>query len=137
MAITTNDVSSNPTQTRCTRYDIICDQVCQPLTAGRWFSLVSSIYKTVRHDITELFLKVALNTIIFPVSLDCQFLIFFCGCIVPALIRSFLPLCCSAIVFVFELSFYKTIFYWTGTAFTLKFLNIKSNTIYDTNIHFY
>jgi hypothetical protein len=30
---------------------------------GLWFSPVSSINKTGRHDITELLLKVALNTI--------------------------------------------------------------------------
>ena len=42
------------------------DKVCQWLTTGRWFSLgplVPSTNKTDRHDITEIFLKVALNTI--------------------------------------------------------------------------
>jgi hypothetical protein len=41
-------------------------QVCQWLTAGRWFSpgpAVSSTNKTDRHDITIILLKVALNTI--------------------------------------------------------------------------
>jgi hypothetical protein len=45
------------------------DNVCQWLTTGRWFSLgtpVSSINKTDCHDITEILLKVALNTIIQP-----------------------------------------------------------------------
>ena len=40
--------------------------VCQLLVAGRWFSLgtpVSSTKKTHRHDISEILLKVALNTI--------------------------------------------------------------------------
>jgi hypothetical protein len=40
--------------------------VCQWLTAGRWFSpgtLVSPTNKTRRHNITEILLKVALNTI--------------------------------------------------------------------------
>jgi len=44
----------------------LCDKVCQWLTAGKWFSpgtLISSINKTDRHDITEILLKVALNTI--------------------------------------------------------------------------
>jgi hypothetical protein len=44
----------------------LCDKVCQWLAAGRWLSLgtpVSSINKTDRHDITEILLKVALNTI--------------------------------------------------------------------------
>ena len=42
------------------------DKVCQLLAAGRWFSwgtLVSSTNKTDHHDITEILLKVALNTI--------------------------------------------------------------------------
>jgi hypothetical protein len=42
------------------------DNVCQLLATGRWFSPgtpVSSINKTDRHDITEILLKVALNTI--------------------------------------------------------------------------
>jgi hypothetical protein len=34
--------------------------------AGLWFSLISSINETDRHDITELLLKVALNTITQP-----------------------------------------------------------------------
>jgi hypothetical protein len=35
----------------------------QWLVAGRWFSLVSYTNKTDHHDITEILLKVALNTI--------------------------------------------------------------------------
>ena len=42
---------------------ILCDKVCHWLAAGRWFSSVSSINKTDRHDIAEILLKVALNTI--------------------------------------------------------------------------
>jgi hypothetical protein len=44
----------------------LCDEVCQWLAAGRWFSTgipVSSTNKIDRHDITEILLKVALNTI--------------------------------------------------------------------------
>ena len=44
----------------------LCDQVCQWLATGRWFSPgppVSSTNKTDRHYITEILLKVALNTI--------------------------------------------------------------------------
>ena len=44
----------------------LCDKVCQSLATDRWFSpgtLVSSTNKTNRHDITEILLKVALNTI--------------------------------------------------------------------------
>jgi len=44
----------------------LCDQVCQRLATGRRISAdapVSSINKTDRHDITEILLKVALNTI--------------------------------------------------------------------------
>ena len=44
----------------------LCDKVCQWLATDRWFSSgtpVSSTNKTDRHDITEILLKVALNTI--------------------------------------------------------------------------
>ena len=44
----------------------LCDKVCQWLVAGQWFSLgspVSSTTKTDGHDITEILLKVALNTL--------------------------------------------------------------------------
>ena len=44
----------------------LCDKVCQWLAAGLWFSQstpVSSTNKTDRHDIAEILLKVALNTI--------------------------------------------------------------------------
>jgi len=47
----------------------LCDCVCKWLAAGRWFSpctLVSSTNKSDRHDITEILLKVALNTITKP-----------------------------------------------------------------------
>jgi hypothetical protein len=44
----------------------ICDKVCQWHATDRWFSLgtpASSTNKTDRHDITEILLKVVLNTI--------------------------------------------------------------------------
>jgi hypothetical protein len=45
----------------------VCDQLCQWLAAGRWFfsgTPISSTNKTCRHvDMTEILLKVALNTI--------------------------------------------------------------------------
>ena len=44
----------------------LCDKVCQWLSADRWFSpgtLFSSTNKTDCHNITEILLKVALNTI--------------------------------------------------------------------------
>ena len=44
----------------------LCDKVCQWLATGGWFfpgTLVSSTNKNDRHDITEILLKVALNTI--------------------------------------------------------------------------
>ena len=43
-----------------------CDKICQCLAAGLWSSpgtLVSATNKPGRHDITEILLKVALNTI--------------------------------------------------------------------------
>ena len=45
---------------RCTT---LFDKVCQWLSTGRWFSLVSSTNKTDHHDIAEILLKVALNII--------------------------------------------------------------------------
>jgi hypothetical protein len=45
---------------RCTT---LYDKVCQWLATGRWFSPVSSTNKTDSHDMTEILLKVALNTI--------------------------------------------------------------------------
>ena len=56
-----------------TRYNItnVCDKVCQWLATGRWFSLetpVSSTNKTDCHDITEILLKVELNTIILTLN---------------------------------------------------------------------
>ena len=53
----------------------LCVKVCQWLAAGRWFSPgtpVSSTNKTDRHDITEILLKVALNTITITLSLEKQ-----------------------------------------------------------------
>ena len=44
----------------------VCDKVCQWFTTGRWDSAGtpdSSTNKTDRHDMTEILLKVALNTI--------------------------------------------------------------------------
>ena len=41
----------------------LCDKVGQWVAAGRWFSPVSFSNKTDRHDIGEILLKVALNTI--------------------------------------------------------------------------
>ena len=44
----------------------LCDKVCQWIAAGQWFSLgtlVSSTNKIDSHDISEILLKVALNTI--------------------------------------------------------------------------
>jgi hypothetical protein len=66
--ITTNVVSSNPAHGEV--YSI--HYVCQKLSIGRWFSTgtpVSSTYKTNRHDITEILLKVALNNIILTLTL--------------------------------------------------------------------
>ena len=58
IVINTHIVSLNPDTTWC-------DKVCQWLAAGLWFSpgtLVFSTNKTDRHNITEILLKVALNT---------------------------------------------------------------------------
>jgi hypothetical protein len=53
-----------PFMVRCTRYNIY-DKVSEWFTTGRWFSpgtLVSSTNKFDSHDITEILLKVALDT---------------------------------------------------------------------------
>ena len=60
----------------CTRLAAASDKVYQLLAHGQWFSLgtkASSTTKTGRHDIAEILLKVALNTInqsILVISLD-------------------------------------------------------------------
>ena len=44
---------------------IVCDKACQLLATGRWFSTgtpISSTNKADCHDITEILLRVALNT---------------------------------------------------------------------------
>jgi hypothetical protein len=49
----------------------LCDQVCQLLATGRWFSPdtpVSSTNKTDCHNIIEILLKVALSTINQPIK---------------------------------------------------------------------
>ena len=46
----------------CTRPSVASDKVYQLLDQGRWFSPASSTTKTGRHDIAEIWLKVALNT---------------------------------------------------------------------------
>ena len=61
--ITTDVVSSNLDRARCTT---LCDTVCQWIATDRWFSsgpLVSSTNKADRHDIADILLKQALNTI--------------------------------------------------------------------------
>ena len=55
--------------TRSVLHTTLCDKVCQWLAAGRCFSQgtpVSPTNKTDRHDITEILLKVAFNTITLP-----------------------------------------------------------------------
>jgi hypothetical protein len=41
----------------------LCEQVCQWLATGRWFPPVAATNKADLHNITEILLKVALNTI--------------------------------------------------------------------------
>jgi hypothetical protein len=56
----------------CTRLAAASDKVHQLLAHGRWFSPgtpVSSTTKTGRHDIAEVLLKVALNTIYQSINL--------------------------------------------------------------------
>ena len=58
-------MSSNPAHDQGVLDTWLCDKVCHWLATGRWFSpgaLVSSTNKSDHHDITEMLLKVALNT---------------------------------------------------------------------------
>ena len=44
----------------------LCDEICQCLAAGRWFSQGPPVFSTNNidcHDISEMLLKVALNTL--------------------------------------------------------------------------
>jgi hypothetical protein len=50
-------------QKGCTQLAAESDKAYQLLVHGRWFSPASSTTKTGRHDIAEILLKVALNTI--------------------------------------------------------------------------
>ena len=57
----------NPAQARCTRYNIryVTEFVNDFSATCRWFSQCTPVFstnKTDRHDITEILLKVALNT---------------------------------------------------------------------------
>jgi hypothetical protein len=59
-------VSLNPDYGKVYIDTTLCDKVCQWFATGRWFSRatpVSSNNKTDSHDIAEILLKVALNTI--------------------------------------------------------------------------
>jgi hypothetical protein len=63
-----------PLTVRCTQYTL-CDKICRWVATGRWFSLgtlVSSINKSDRHDITEILLKVKHNNPTHPLSLVFQ-----------------------------------------------------------------
>ena len=60
----------------------LCDEICQWLTTGQWLSTgtkVASTNKTERHDITEIFWKVALNIIDHTTKQqsDCLYVCFF------------------------------------------------------------
>ena len=64
--ITTKVMCSNSTHGKLYSTELYVIKVCQRLAAGRWFSLgtpVSFTNKTDRHDLIEILLKVALNTI--------------------------------------------------------------------------
>jgi hypothetical protein len=60
--IITNIVSSNPVHGEVTT---LCDKSLRVTSTGRWFSLDTPVSsnKTDRHDINDILLKVALNSI--------------------------------------------------------------------------
>jgi hypothetical protein len=52
----------------------LCDKVCQWLATGRWFP---PLIKLSRHDITEILLNVALNTILLTLNCDLHYRVYF------------------------------------------------------------
>ena len=79
----------------------LCDKVYPWLVAGRWFSSVSPTNKTHNHDITEILLKVALNTITLTLYVFRLWTVFkgdrivlynMCCCVFP--LHCMLILCC-------------------------------------------
>jgi hypothetical protein len=79
-SITTKGVSSNPVHGEVYSIQHYVIKVCQWLATGLWFSpgpQVSSTYKTDRHDITEILLKVALNTSSNNKTLNARFMDFY------------------------------------------------------------
>ena len=73
MSITTKVVSSNPIHGEGVLNTTLCDKVCQLLVADLCFSsgtLVFSSNKTYRQGITEILLKVVLNTITLSLTTD-------------------------------------------------------------------
>ena len=55
----------------------LCDEVCQCLATGRWFSAgtsVSSTNKTDRHKIANLLLKVGLSPITLSTHFECKYM---------------------------------------------------------------
>ena len=74
--ITTKIVSLNPVHDKEYSIQYYVIKFVQQLAAGQWFSPgtpVSSINKNDHHDITEILLKVVLNTINPPPSsIDCK-----------------------------------------------------------------
>ena len=66
MPITTKSCEFEPCSWWGVLDTTLCDKVCQWLATGRWFSPIlqfSSTVKTVRHNITDILMTVALNTI--------------------------------------------------------------------------
>ena len=80
MPITTYVVSSNSGHGEVYSIQHYVIQFVSDLRQSRWFSLgtlVSSTNKTDLHDITEILLKVALNTINLPLDIVNQLLQYF------------------------------------------------------------
>ena len=134
MPITTNVVSLNPTQARCTPYNfrwkilsVTCDR-----------SVVFSTNKIDRHAITEILLKVALNTITLPIMKT-----FVCKVIhVTADVWIFTVIClfffCSFLIYQVTSIFHNkvsTFEFFTGynsTTFIFYIHNLRKKT--ETNL---
>ena len=71
--VTTNSCEFESRSWQGVLHRTLCDKVCQWHATGGWFSLGTPVYptnKTDLHDITEISLKVALNTItLMPITI--------------------------------------------------------------------
>ena len=111
----------------------LCDKVCQWLVADRWFSPstpVSSTNKTECHDIAEILLRVALNTI--TLAQTRMSIIVMCTCfrqIISLLSRSPISTSHALNVIIGLITFAGNVFYCPRIPILELFLNDVSSII--------